>query len=90
MFSFGVTLWEIFSGHTPYDTNARPRSELKASLHILLKDLQSPLRPDLDLVDPRVRPLLQVCALALKCLCGQLIFSTTALLGHRSKGQNQS
>jgi hypothetical protein len=84
MFSFGVTLWEIFSGHTPYDTidtDARPLSQLKASLPFLLKDPQNPLRPDLDLVDPRVRPLLQVSSFALKCLCEQLIFSTAALLG---------
>jgi len=89
MFSFGVTLWEIFSGDTPYHTDARPQSQLKASIHILLKDSQNPLRPDLDLVDPRVRPLLQVSSFALKCLCGQLIFSTAALLGHGCKGQNQ-
>jgi serine/threonine protein kinase len=67
MFSFGVTLWEIFSGHTPYLTDARPQSQLKASLPYLLKDPHNPLRPDLDLVDPRVRPLLQVSSFALKC-----------------------
>jgi hypothetical protein len=89
MFSFGVTLWEIFSGHTPYDTNAKSQKELKASLHILLKDSQNPLRPDLNLVDPRVRPLLQVSSFALKCVCGQLISSTAALLGHGSQRQNQ-
>jgi hypothetical protein len=89
MFSFGVTLWEIFSGHTPYDTDARPQNQLKASLPFLLKDLQNPLRPDLDLVDPRVRPLLQVSSFALKCFCVQLIFSTAALLGHGSKRKNK-
>jgi len=66
MFSFGVTLWEIFSGHTPYDTHSRNLRELQASLAFLLKDSQNPLRPDLDLVDPRVRQLLQVCSFALK------------------------
>jgi hypothetical protein len=66
MFSFGVTLWEIFSGHTPYDTHARSGIELNAILPHLLRDSQNPLRPDLNLVDSRLRPLLQVCFLALE------------------------
>jgi hypothetical protein len=90
MFSFGVTLWEVFSGHKPYSNHARSEELMNSSLlSLLLKDSQNPLRPDLDLVDPRVRPLLQVSSLALKCFCGQLIFSTAALLGHGSKGQNK-
>jgi hypothetical protein len=89
MFSFGVTLWEIFSSHTPYDTNAKTQRELKASLPFLLRDLQNPLRPDLELVDPRVRPMLQVNSHTLthilsfeKYLGNHLMHSTTALLGH--------
>jgi hypothetical protein len=95
MYAFGVTLWEIFSSHVPYDTDKKPADELKDELRDLLTDPDDPLRPDLDLVDLRVRPLLQVRALALKSteitfrLCGQLISSTAALLGHGSKCQNQ-
>ena len=66
MFSFGVTLWEIFSGHTPYDTLDKSRIELDEILGHLLRDSPNPLRPDLDLVDSRLRPLLQVCFLALE------------------------
>ena len=65
MYAFGVTLWEIFSSHVPYDTEKKPADELKDELRDLLTDPDDPLRPDLQLVDLRVRPLLQVCALAL-------------------------
>ena len=60
MYAFGVTLWELFSGHLPYDTDVRPAHELIEELRDLLTDPDDPLRPDLKLVDPRVRPLLQV------------------------------
>ena len=89
MYAFGVTLWEIFSSRVPYDTE-KPADELIDELKALLTDPDDPLRPDLQLVDLRVRPLLQVCALGITvCLCGLLISSTAALLGHGSKGQNQ-
>jgi len=65
MYAFGVTLWEIFSSHVPYDTEKKSAGEIIDELKDLLTDRDDPLRPDLDLVDPRVRPLLQVCALAL-------------------------
>jgi serine/threonine protein kinase len=68
MYAFGVTLWEIFSSHVPYDTEKKPADELKDELRDLLTDPDDPLRPDLQLVDLRVRPLLQVCALALESL----------------------
>ena len=64
MYAFGVTLWEIFSGHIPYDTDVRPAHELIEELRGLLSDADDPLRPDLQLVDPRVWPLLQVAPLA--------------------------
>ena len=62
MYAFGVTLWEIFSGHVPYDTKSKPAQELLEELSGLLSDDHDPLRPDLKLVDPRVRPLLQARA----------------------------
>ena len=65
MYAFGVTLWEIFSSHVPYDTEKKPANELIDELRDLLTDRDDPLRPDLQLVDLRVRPLLQVCALVL-------------------------
>ena len=68
MYAFGVTLWEIFSSHVPYDTEKKPADELKDELRDLLTDPDDPLRPDLQFVDLRVRPLLQVCALALESL----------------------
>jgi len=68
MYSFGVTLWEIFSGHTPYDTESKPESELKLILRDLLRDPQDPLRPDLTLVDARVQPLLQVISHAVSLM----------------------
>ena len=94
MYAFGVTLWEIFSSHVPYDNDKKPAQELIEELKDLLTDADDPLRPDLDLVDPRVRQLLQVSSLALKSFlsllyCRQLIFSTAALLGHGSQRQNQ-
>jgi hypothetical protein len=66
MYAFGVTLWEIFSSHVPYDNDKKPAQELIEELKDLLTDADDPLRPDLDLVDPRVRQLLQVSSLALK------------------------
>ncbi len=63
MYAFGVTLWELFSGHLPYDTDVRPAHELIDELRDLLTDPDDPLRPDLQLVDPRVWPLLQVQSL---------------------------
>ncbi len=66
MYAFGVTLWEIFSSHVPYDTEKKPAQELIEELKDLLTDADDPLRPDLDLVDPRVRQLLQVSSLAFK------------------------
>ena len=65
MYAFGVTLWEIFSSHVPYDTEQKSADEIIEELKDLLTDRDDPLRPDLRLVDPRVWPLLQVCALAL-------------------------
>lgn len=62
MYAFGVTLWEIFSGHVPYDTESKPAQELMEELSALLSDDHDPLRPDLELVDIRVRPLLQARA----------------------------
>jgi hypothetical protein len=84
MFSFGVTLWEIFSGQRPYSNHARSQKELMNSslLSLLLKDSQNPLRPDLDLVDPRVRPLLQVSS-PLKCF---LSWGTAHLFNHSAAG----
>ena len=73
MYAFGVTLWELFSGHFPYDTDVRPAHELIEELKDLLTDVDDPLRPDLQLVDPRVRPLLQVTShacVACICICG--------------------
>lgn len=68
MYAFGVTLWEIFSSHVPYDTEKKPANELIDELRDLLTDRDDPLRPDLQLVDLRVRPLLQVCARVLESL----------------------
>ena len=81
MYAFGVTLWEIFSSHVPYDTEKKPADELIDELRDLLTDPDDPLRPDLQLVDLRVRPLLQVCALAIDSL---FAFLRTAHLSNRS------
>ena len=60
MYAMGVTLWEIFSDRFPYEFDVRKPHELEVELRDLLTDPDDPLRPDLQLVDPRVRPLLQV------------------------------
>jgi hypothetical protein len=83
MYAFGVTLWEIFSGHIPYDTESIPQHELKAMLTQLLMDHKDPLRPDLELVDIRVRSLLQVHSSFVSEDNIQLIVAA-ALLGHGS------
>ena len=92
MYAMGVTLWEIFSDRFPYEFDVRKPHELEVELRDLLTDPDDPLRPDLQLVDLRARPLLQVCALAFESLfrlCKLLISPTAALLGHGSTGQNQ-
>ena len=59
MYAFGVTAWEIFSGHVPYDTEHKIYGQLETR-DVELRIADDPdLRPDLDLVDERIRPFLQ-------------------------------
>ena len=84
MYAFGVTAWEIFSGHVPYDTEHKIYGQLETR-DVELRIADHPdLRPDLDLVDERIRPFLQATQF-FGTLLPLFDFVAAALLAARSR-----